>query len=96
VKYDVAQVNNEYWLRRTMGMTGTTPQQQPLAGPLVSDQGLAFTYYQGSTSTAMPSPAFASLANIGRINISVSVRNRAKTGVTQTETQTMTVLLRNR
>lgn len=96
VRYDVAQVGTEYWLRRTMGMTGTTPQQQPLAGPLVSDQGLAFTYYQGSTSTAVPSPSYASLATIGRIGISVSVRNRAKTGATQTETQTMNVLLRNR
>jgi prepilin-type N-terminal cleavage/methylation domain-containing protein len=97
VKYDVAKVNNEeYWLRRTMGMTGTTPQQQPLAGPLVSDQGLTFTYYQGSGTTVLPAPAYATLASIGRIGISVSVRNRAKTGATQTETQTMTVLLRNR
>jgi prepilin-type N-terminal cleavage/methylation domain-containing protein len=59
VRYDVAQPSgsNDFWVRRMVGYNGTSPNMQPMAGPVPSATALGFTYLQadGSTPTSTAS-----------------------------------------
>jgi len=94
VKYDVSAVNSEYWLRRSQGLPSSDAAQQPLAGPLSSASGLAFTYYKSDGTTFVPGTA-AERALVARIGIKVVAKSRARGRANLTDSVTTSVLLRN-
>jgi len=89
VKYDVAQSSGQQWIYRN---------DQPLAGPLVTDtSGLIFNYWQNAGGTRLTAPvAAADLPTVGRVAVSVRTKSRGRGGPTQYATDSMTVLLWNR
>jgi prepilin-type N-terminal cleavage/methylation domain-containing protein len=94
-RYDVAAVNGEPWIRRSLGASGPS-SQQPLAGPLDGAGGLAFGYFRAD-GTRLPAPGSDRdrLAQVARIAITVSARSRAEGRTAQTDTEATSVLLRN-
>jgi hypothetical protein len=76
VRYDVAQPSgsNDFWVRRMVGYSGTTPNMQPMAGPVPSATALRFTYLQadGATTTST-----ASAVRQIRINFANQSRSRS-------------------
>jgi hypothetical protein len=95
VNYDVAQTNGEWWIRRSYGVANTT-NPQPLAGPLSSSTGLAFTYYDAAGNLmATPGNNSALLQQVARIGISVTAVSRAQGRANLTDTQSASVQMRN-
>ncbi|HEX8905922.1 MAG TPA: prepilin-type N-terminal cleavage/methylation domain-containing protein [Longimicrobiaceae bacterium] len=91
VRYDVAQVDGAWWIRRSLGAADGT-NQQPLAGPLTGSTGLAFTYWDAAGNSLGSAPA--NLLQVARIGITVSARSTSG-AARLTETQTSSVQLRN-
>ena len=95
MRYDVGQVGSEWWVRRSNGTPGGS-NQQPLAGPLNDQNGLAFMYFdETGTRIAQPVNTFATLKTVARIKVTVNTRSRAQGRANLTETQSTSILLRN-
>lgn len=60
VAYDVAASASGgapgEWIRRMVGYSGANPNMQPLAGPVVEGEGIAFTYLRADGVTAALGP----------------------------------------
>jgi len=101
VRYDVAQSDNKWWLRRSTGMdaTGTTFTMTPLAGPVPAQDSLRFTYYTGATAAqvAAPGVTLATLDSLSRIKVKVVTQSNGQyQGRSSYERDSSVVLLRNR
>lgn len=98
-RYDLAEVDGKWWLRRNSGVTGGAYNQQPLAGPLEEDR-FRFTYYTaGNPPVAMGAAPGANAAVLATVRM-VQVRVASKSTQTinnrvQRDEGTVTVLLRN-
>lgn len=91
VKYDVAQVGDEYWIRRQLG-----GDPQPLAGPVDGATGLTFSYRDANGNTlGTPITTLANLANVARIRVTVTTHSRTSGNANLTDTQTTSIELRN-
>lgn len=68
VAYDVASSTSGaapgVWVRRMVGYSGAHPNMQPLAGPVVEEEGLAFTYLQADGVTPATTPSEVRLVGI--------------------------------
>lgn len=99
VRYDVAQSDGEWWIRRSNGMSGSTTVQQPLAGPLPAGGGLRLRYWEGAAGGELGPrlTTLADLTRVGRIRIAVRTQSRARSGsAVQQQADSLTVLLWNR
>lgn len=102
VRYDVAQSDNKWWLRRSTGMdnTGTTFSMTPLAGPIPAQDSLRFTYYTGATAALQnpaPGTTVATLDSLSRIKVKVVTQSSGQyQGRSNYERDSSAVLLRNR
>jgi prepilin-type N-terminal cleavage/methylation domain-containing protein len=102
VRYDVAQSDGKWWLRRSTGMddTGTTFTMTPLAGPIPAQDSLRFTYYTGATGVLQsPAPGtdVAILDSLSRIKVKVVTQSSGQyQGRSNYERDSSAVLLRNR
>ncbi len=76
VRYDVAQPSgsNDFWVRRMVGYNGTSPNMQPMAGPVPSATALRFTYLQANGVT--PTSTASAVRQI-RINFANQSRSRS-------------------
>lgn len=77
VRYDVAASAGSIpgdWIRRMIGYSGTTPNMQPMAGPVPAAGALEFTYLQADGTTAALTPA-----QVRQIGIRVVTQSRANT-----------------
>jgi prepilin-type N-terminal cleavage/methylation domain-containing protein len=76
VRYDVAQSGGtgDFWVRRMVGYSGTSPNMQPMAGPVPGSTALRFTYLQsdGVTTTSV-----ASAVRQVRVNFTNQSRSRS-------------------
>lgn len=100
VRYDVAVSGSPdvpgSWIRRMAGYTGTTPNMQPMAGPVPAAGALSFTYLQADGST----PA-ATAAQVRQIGVRLITQSRATTNQSgavqpqQVDTAATNVYLRN-
>jgi prepilin-type N-terminal cleavage/methylation domain-containing protein len=75
VQYDVATPGGAVpgqWIRRMTGYSGSSPNMQPMAGPVPAGGGLRFTYLQadGTTPAVLPS-------DVRQIGIEVTTRSSA-------------------
>jgi prepilin-type N-terminal cleavage/methylation domain-containing protein len=75
VQYDVATPGGTVpgqWIRRMTGYSGSSPNMQPMAGPVPAGGGLRFTYLQadGTTPAVLPS-------QVRQIGIEVVTRSSA-------------------
>lgn len=98
-RYDVAQVNGRWWLRRSNGADANgDPVQQPLAGPLRTQTSFALTYFGANPAVpvAAPGATAAGLEALRMVQVSVatesqqSINNRR-----QQDDGTVSVMLRN-
>jgi type II secretory pathway pseudopilin PulG len=102
VRYDVAQSEGKWWLRRSTGMdnTGTTFTMTPLAGPIPAQDSLRFTYYTGAAAVQQnPAPGtdVAILDSLSRIKVKVVTQSSGQyQGRSNYERDSSAVLLRNR
>jgi prepilin-type N-terminal cleavage/methylation domain-containing protein len=101
VRYEVAQSEGKWWLRRSTGMddTGTTFTMTPLAGPLAAQDSLRFTYYTGATATQVAAPGTTTLTldSLSRDKVKVVTQSSAQyQGRSSYERDSSVVLLRNR
>jgi type II secretory pathway pseudopilin PulG len=102
VRYDVAQSEGKWWLRRSTGMddTGTTFTMTPLAGPIPAQDSLRFTYYTGAAAVLQnpaPGTAVATLDDLSRIKVKVVTQSSGQyQGRSNYERDSSVVLLRNR
>jgi len=95
-RYDVAQVDGHWWLRRSNGVSNGAYNQQPLAGPLEPGR-FRFTYFAGSPAAEVPAPTTAAgLQALRMVRVQV-VTNSSQTlnGRTQRDSGAVTILLRN-
>jgi prepilin-type N-terminal cleavage/methylation domain-containing protein len=76
VRYDVAQPtgSSDFWVRRMVGYSGTTPNMQPMAGPVPSATALGFTYLQSDGAT--PATTAAAVRQV-RIDFTNQSRSRS-------------------
>lgn len=93
-RYDVSTVGSEYWIKRSNGLPGGT-NQQALAGPLTSAQGLAFTYYKADGTTFVPGTDLTLLRQVARVAIKVVTKSRTQGRANQSDSVVTSVLLRN-
>lgn len=102
VRYDVAQSDSKWWLRRSTGMdaTGTSFTMTPLAGPLPAQDSLRFTYYTGTTAVLQnpaPGTTVLTLDSLSRIKVKVVTQSSGQyQGRSNYERDSSAVLLRNR
>lgn len=102
VRYEVAQSDGKWWLRRSTGMdnTGTTFTMTPLAGPIPAQDSLRFTYYTGATAVLQnpaPGTTVATLDSLSRIKVKVVTQSSGQyQGRSNYERDSSVVLLRNR
>jgi prepilin-type N-terminal cleavage/methylation domain-containing protein len=99
VRYDVAQTDGEWWIRRSNGMSGGSTVQQPLAGPIPAGAGLRFRYWEGAAGNQLGPrlTTLADLTRVGRISIAVRTQSRSRSGsAVQQQADSLTVLLWNR
>lgn len=98
-RYDVAQVNGRWWLRRSNGVGADgQPDQQPLAGPLLANGGFAFTYYGANPDLPLAAPAgdAAQLALLRMVEVRVATESQQSVnGRVQSDDGTVAVMLRN-
>jgi prepilin-type N-terminal cleavage/methylation domain-containing protein len=95
-RYDIAQVDGKWWLRRSNGVSNGVYNQQPLAGPL--DQSLfRFTYFAGTPPAEVPAPTTAAERRALRMVRVQVVANSTQSleGRTQRDSGAVTILLRN-
>ncbi|CAN5826640.1 hypothetical protein BH23GEM6_BH23GEM6_21880 [soil metagenome] len=99
VRYDVAQPSGstDFWVRRMSGFSGgTTPNMQPMAGPVPGANALSFTYLQADGIT----PA-ATAGAVRQVRVKLTTHSRSRTMQTgelrpqQTDSTTVDVFLRN-
>jgi hypothetical protein len=99
VRYDVNTMSggasDEYWIRRSSGLPGAD-SQQPLAGPLSSATGLAFTFYKADGTTFNPGTTRTELDQVARIGVKVVARSRTKGRANLKDSVSTSVLLRNK
>jgi prepilin-type N-terminal cleavage/methylation domain-containing protein len=93
-RYDVSTVGSEYWIKRSNGLPGGT-NQQALAGPLTSAQGLAFTYYKADGTTFVPGNDLTLLRQVVRVAVKVVTKSRTQGRANQSDSVVTSVLLRN-
>jgi len=98
-RYDVAEVNGRWWLRRSNGVDGNgEPDQQPLAGPLQGETGFALTYFAADPATAVAAPG-ATAAGLNALRmVRVRVATESEQSVNnkrQSDEGTVAVMLRN-
>lgn len=96
-RYDLAQDDGAWWIRRSMGMDAGTYNMQPLAGPAEAD-GLSFSYHVDSGDASMPVPGTDAVA-LGTIRM-ISVQAMTKSsqelnGNVQRDSGSVRVMLRN-
>jgi prepilin-type N-terminal cleavage/methylation domain-containing protein len=98
VQYDVAQPggSGDFWVRRMVGYTGTTPNMQPMAGPVPAADALRFTYLQSDGSTVA-----TSAAQVRQIRLDLTTHSRSRSMQNgqlrpqQTDSTSVDVFLRN-
>ena len=100
VQYDVATSVTSgvpgSWIRRMVGYTGSTPNMQPMAGPVPAAGALRFTYLQADGITPAVTPA-----QVRRIGIELVTQSRAMSNASgtlqpqQVDSASTTVYLRN-
>jgi prepilin-type N-terminal cleavage/methylation domain-containing protein len=95
-RYDVAQVDGQWWLRRSNGVSNGVYSQQPLAGPLEPGR-FRFTYFAGSPAAEVPPPTTsAELAAVRMIRVQVvTISSQSLDGRAQRDSGAVTILLRN-
>lgn len=98
VRYAVAEQGGDHWLQRSLGWTGTTPNMQPLAGPVDPD-AVRFRYLDAAQAEMSPVPGTtaAQLLNVRLIRFDVRTlsRQRLDGSIRQEEEGSVTVKLRN-
>lgn len=94
VRYDVAAVSGEYWIRRSNGLPGES-NQQPLAGPISSAAAMSFTYYKADGTQFSPGTNLALLRQVARIGVKVVAHSRTKGRAELADSVQTSVLLRN-
>lgn len=99
-RYDVAEVNGRWWLRRSNGVDGNgEPSQQPLAGPLRGGQaGFALTYFGANPAVpvAAPGGTAASLEALRMVQVNIATESQQSINNRRQEDQgTVSVMLRN-
>jgi prepilin-type N-terminal cleavage/methylation domain-containing protein len=94
VRYDVGTVGGEKWVQRSNGLPGGT-NQQPMAGPLLSDSSLTFTYYKTDGTTFVPGSDLTLLRQVIRIGVKVVAHSRTRGRANLTDSVQTSVLLRN-
>lgn len=96
--YDVAQIGDEWWLRRSNGWAGDFTQQ-PLAGPLQESAGggrLAFTYFGAAGQVGAPGTTAAGLEALRRVGITLATQSQQSINDRrQLDSGSVTVTLRN-
>ena len=97
-RYDLAEVDGRWWLRRNSGVTNGVYNQQPLAGPLEQDR-FQFTYFTaGNPPVAIGAPGTdaAALATVRMVRVRVASNSTMRINSrVQRDEGTVTVLLRN-
>jgi hypothetical protein len=82
-------------VRRSRGAPGGS-NQQPLAGPLNGQNGLAFMYFNAAGARlAQPLGTLAVLRTVARIKVTVNAQSRAQGRANLTDLQSTSILLRN-
>jgi prepilin-type N-terminal cleavage/methylation domain-containing protein len=99
VRYDVAQPSgsSDFWIRRMSGFSsGTTPNMQPMAGPVPGATALSFTYLQADGTTAA-----TAAGAVRQVRVKLTTNSRSRTMQAgelrpqQTDSTTVDVFLRN-
>ena len=98
-RYDVAQVNGRWWLRRSNGADGNgNTVQQPLAGPLRGQTGFALTYYGANPAVpvAEPGSTAASLNAVRMVQVTIATESQQSINNRRQQDQgSVSVMLRN-
>lgn len=99
VAYDVATSASGAapgaWIRRMVGYSGAQPNMQPLAGPVVEGEGLAFTYLRADGVTPATNPSDVRLVGIRVVARSSRVVAPGGAQPDLVDTATTVVSLRN-
>ncbi len=96
-RYDIAEGEGGWWIRRSMGIDGGAYNMQPLAGPADAD-GLSFSYFvdSGDTPIAAPGASTADLATIRMISVQAMTKSSQElNGHAQRDSGSVRVMLRN-
>lgn len=96
-RYDIAEGDDGWWIRRSLGMDAGAYNMQPLAGPAEAD-GLGFSYFvdSGDAPIAAPGTSTADLATIRMISVQAMTRSSQElNGHAQRDSGSVRIMLRN-